>query len=192
MDHFSPELSGSAYFSLQAIRQIPLVYYDIKAWENEHENVFSLFRQGALWGSGDQKLEIRLRGHFQVSLWQVVWTVSSPTSWKRLCTTIDKLKMHGSSCWRWDEGTRTDGSTSKNVLESWVPPTIGQSSWKVPGKSLRRGWNECTSTISVQLANFNRHIWNTWNYQLYNIVIYCNWWFNTFSDMFMILLHPSW
>ena len=30
----------------EAIRRIPLVYYDIKAWENEHEKVFSLFRKG--------------------------------------------------------------------------------------------------------------------------------------------------
>ena len=83
-------------------------------------------------------------------VWQVVWMVSSPTSWKQLCTTIDKLKMHGSSCWKWDGGTRTDGSTSKNALESWVPPTIGQSSLKVPGKSLRR-----ETTWALLLPNRN-------------------------------------
>lgn len=44
-------------FSLfQAIRQIPGVYYDIKAWENEHENVFTLFRQGEMGGFREGKL----------------------------------------------------------------------------------------------------------------------------------------
>lgn len=103
---------------------------------------------GYLWIRMDQNGSVRWPGQIRLKsedicisfawVWQVVWMVSSPTSWKQLCTTIDKLKMHGSSCWKWDGGTRTDGSTSKNALESWVPPTIGQSSLKVPGRSLRR------------------------------------------------------
>jgi len=51
---------------LQAIRQIPLVYYDIKAWENEHENVFSLFRQGCLDGAKSKILEAALYNNQQI------------------------------------------------------------------------------------------------------------------------------
>eukprot|EP00438_Fugacium_kawagutii_P010659 Skav207404 [mRNA] locus=scaffold646:63032:65532:+ [translate_table: standard] len=51
---------------LQAIRQIPLVYYDIKAWENEHENVFTLFRQGCLDGAKSKILEAALYNNRQI------------------------------------------------------------------------------------------------------------------------------
>eukprot|EP00913_Durusdinium_trenchii_P002390 g2206.t2 len=51
---------------LQAIRQIPLVYYDIKAWENQHENVFSLFRQGCLDAANSNILEAPLYNNRQI------------------------------------------------------------------------------------------------------------------------------
>ncbi|CAE7887029.1 unnamed protein product, partial [Symbiodinium necroappetens] len=51
---------------LEAIRRIPLVYYDIKAWENEHEKVFSLFRKGCLDADKSDMLEAPIYNNHQI------------------------------------------------------------------------------------------------------------------------------
>eukprot|EP00439_Symbiodinium_sp_Y106_P083591 s694_g23.t2 len=51
---------------LEAIRRIPLVYYDIKAWENEHEKVFSLFRKGCLDADKSDMLEAPIYNNPQI------------------------------------------------------------------------------------------------------------------------------
>jgi len=51
---------------LEAIRRIPSVYYDIKAWENEHEKVFSQFRKGCLDGAKSDMLEAPIYNNRQI------------------------------------------------------------------------------------------------------------------------------
>eukprot|EP00440_Ansanella_granifera_P013862 gb/GFBE01015061.1/.p1 GENE.gb/GFBE01015061.1/~~gb/GFBE01015061.1/.p1 ORF type:complete len:411 (+),score=55.89 gb/GFBE01015061.1/:1-1233(+) len=51
---------------LEALRRIPLVYYDIKAWENEHENAFCLFRKGCLDGANNGMLEAPIFNNRQI------------------------------------------------------------------------------------------------------------------------------
>ncbi|CAE8662728.1 unnamed protein product, partial [Polarella glacialis] len=51
---------------LEALRRIPTVYYDIKAWENEHELAFSLFRRGCLDGAASGTLEAPIYNNRQI------------------------------------------------------------------------------------------------------------------------------
>lgn len=51
---------------LESLRRIPSIYADPKAWENEHEVVFSLFRRGCLDGSNTGILEAPIYNNRQI------------------------------------------------------------------------------------------------------------------------------
>merc|ERR1712150_146656 len=51
---------------LESLRQIPKVLYELRAWENDHETVFSLFRRGCLDGATIGILEAPLYTNQQI------------------------------------------------------------------------------------------------------------------------------
>lgn len=51
---------------LESLRRMPEVLFDHKAWENEHELCFSLFRRGAIDGAGNGMLEAPIYNNRQI------------------------------------------------------------------------------------------------------------------------------
>eukprot|EP00931_Biecheleriopsis_adriatica_P048138 TRINITY_DN27803_c0_g1_i2.p1 TRINITY_DN27803_c0_g1~~TRINITY_DN27803_c0_g1_i2.p1 ORF type:complete len:338 (-),score=34.83 TRINITY_DN27803_c0_g1_i2:6-1019(-) len=51
---------------LESLRRIPSVYYDLKAWENQHESTFGLFRKGCLDASNCGMLEAPIYSNRQI------------------------------------------------------------------------------------------------------------------------------
>lgn len=66
MSREEEELRKRAGRLLESLRRIPPVTADIKAWENDHEDVFSLFRRGCLDGLTEGMLEAPIYHNRQI------------------------------------------------------------------------------------------------------------------------------